>query len=97
MGTIGRRLKFAIPAVARGDPKAAASTPISDLDASILKQIVPDINALLEKDVLELPSFAELSGRQHLIMTIIELFRRQQQPIVLIFEDLQWFYESWNR
>ena len=70
------------------------STPISDLDASILKQIVPDINALLEKDVLELPSFAELSGRQHLIMTIIELFRRQQQPIVLIFEDLQWFYES---
>lgn len=70
------------------------STPISDLEASVLQQIVPDITALLERPVLELPSFAELSGHQHLIMTIIELFRRQQQPIVLIFEDLQWFYES---
>jgi tetratricopeptide (TPR) repeat protein/tRNA A-37 threonylcarbamoyl transferase component Bud32 len=70
------------------------STPVSDLEASQLRQLVPDISTLLERPLPNLPSLSEFSERQHLIMTIIDMFRRQQQPIVLIFEDLHWFYES---
>ncbi|MBX3066181.1 MAG: protein kinase [Anaerolineae bacterium] len=70
------------------------STPISDLEASILRQLVPDIDTLLERTVSPLPGISGFADRQHLILTVIDIFRRQEQPIVLIFEDLQWFYES---
>lgn len=70
------------------------STEISDLEANILKQIVPDIDILLERPIPPVAGIAEIMGRQHLIMTIVDLFKRHQAPILLVFEDLQWFYES---
>lgn len=70
------------------------STEVSDLEAGILKEIVPEISTLLERDI---PEVAELSGavwRQRLDLTIVDLIKRQRDPLVIILEDLQWADES---
>ncbi|MBC7812051.1 MAG: tetratricopeptide repeat protein, partial [Burkholderiales bacterium] len=74
--------------------RLALTTPVSDLEAGILNEIVPDIASLLERDI---PRIAPLDSRaqlQRLASTVIDLFRRQRQPVVLILEDLQWIIES---
>ena len=66
------------------------STNISPEEASVLSTILPDIGALFE----HVPAFSGTDAPQRLTRTIIDLFRRQTQPIVLLFEDLQWATES---
>lgn len=64
---------------------------VSDLEAGILSELVPDIAGLLERD--HIPTAPELAGpaaQERLIETIIALLKRQTQHIVLILEDLQW-------
>lgn len=70
------------------------STDISDLEASILKDIIPDISSLLERDISDPPKLSGNAHQQRLVATIAELFKRQTRPIVLLLEDLQWTKES---
>ncbi|MFN8487380.1 MAG: AAA family ATPase [Caldilineaceae bacterium] len=70
------------------------STPISDLEASVLKPIVPDIATLLACDIVDAPLMNATESRQRLVWVISELIRRQTQPLTLLFEDLQWAEES---
>lgn len=70
------------------------STPLSDFDAGILKTIIPDIDTLLEREVIEAPELDSKSSQQRLIASIVKLFESQPQPILLILEDLQWASES---
>ncbi len=67
---------------------------LSNLEAGILKEIVPDIDKLIERPVADAPKLTGEAGRQRLALTIVDLFKRQTQPIVLILEDLQWSTES---
>lgn len=63
---------------------------VDDLQAGILKDIVPDMDELLERDV---PDPIVLTGgdyRVRLITAIIDLIRTIKQPIVLMLEDLHW-------
>ncbi len=67
---------------------------VTDLQAGILKDIVPDIDALLQRDIANAP---ELTGKAHqdrIVLTIVDLFRDLPQPVVLLLEDLQWTDES---
>ncbi|MGB1287023.1 MAG: protein kinase domain-containing protein [Aggregatilineales bacterium] len=67
---------------------------ISDLDAAILKDIIPDIKRLIGRDV---PDAVEAGGdayQQRLIETISTLLQAQTQPLLIILEDLQWARES---
>lgn len=70
------------------------SSDLSDFDAGVLKQLVPDIDDLLERPIPEVAELEGQAGQQRLLQTILGVFRRQTQPIVLILEDLQWVVES---
>lgn len=67
---------------------------LSDLEASILKEIVPDISALIGRDVADAPELDARLGQQRLFTTVAALFQKQSQPILLIVEDLQWAREG---
>ena len=66
----------------------------TDIDASILKQIVPDIERLIQKEVQDAPTLEGQAGQDRLIDTIVNLVRSYKQPMLLILEDLQWAKES---
>lgn len=68
----------------------ALNTVLSDLEASILKEIVPDIATLLFREVEDAPQLPGGLGQQRLTLTLVDLLKRQIQPIVLLLEDLQW-------
>lgn len=70
------------------------STPLSDLDASVLKEIVPDLADLLGRPVADPPPLDPGVTQQRLVLTIAEVFRQQTRPILLMLEDLQWADES---
>ncbi|KXK14968.1 MAG: serine/threonine protein kinase [Chloroflexi bacterium OLB15] len=70
------------------------ATDVSEFEASVLREIVPDIGELLGYEVLPAPMLEGKPGQQRLISAVIELFRRQPQPIVLMLDDIQWASES---
>lgn len=70
------------------------STPVDDLEAATLKTIVPDIDKLLQRPIPNAPHMEGDAGHDRLMHTIVRLFQRQQQPVVLLLEDLQWMTES---
>ncbi len=74
--------------------RLALSTPLGDLEASILKEIVPDIGALQGREVPDAPSLDSRDAQVRLLRAIVGAFRAQQQPILLLLEDLQWANES---
>jgi tetratricopeptide (TPR) repeat protein len=70
------------------------STELTDLEAGILKPVVPDIEALLNRTIADVPLMEDQAGQQRLLNTIVRLFRREAGALVLILEDLQWAHES---
>lgn len=69
-------------------------TDLSDLEVGILRDVVPDIGKLLQRDVVGVPELPGQDHQQRLALTMVEVFRRQTQPVVLLLEDLQWAAES---
>lgn len=67
---------------------------LDDLDAGILKDIVPDIEQLLGRPIPGVVALEGTAYQQRLIGTIASLFQRQKTPILLLLEDLQWTGES---
>jgi tetratricopeptide (TPR) repeat protein len=74
--------------------RLSLSVELSDVEAAILKTIVPEIDVLLDRNISDLPKLGSEAEQQRLILTIANLFKRQSQPIVLLLEDLQWSSES---
>lgn len=72
----------------------ALHATLSDLEVSILRQLVPGIGTLLGRDVLDAPELAGSAGSQRLVLTLVDMLRRPSQPILLLLEDLQWAVES---
>ncbi len=64
------------------------------LQADILKDLVPDIESLLEREVADAPRLDGRSYQQRLILAIVDLFRTLPEPVLLLLEDLQWASES---
>ncbi|MCP4284605.1 MAG: tetratricopeptide repeat protein, partial [Gammaproteobacteria bacterium] len=67
---------------------------VSSLQARILKDIVPDIERLLDREIPDAPSVTGTAYQQRLTRTISDLFRDLPQPVLLILEDLQWTGEN---
>ena len=67
---------------------------VTDLEAGILKSIVPDIDRLLNRRITEAPSLESKAQQQRLSVTIADLLNRQTHSLLLILEDLQWAHES---
>ncbi|MBK8025504.1 MAG: protein kinase [Chloroflexi bacterium] len=74
--------------------RLALTTTLSDFEAGVLKAIVPDIAQLIGRAVPEPPEMTGSSAQQRLVMTIVDVFKQQGQPILLILEDLHWADES---
>ncbi len=70
------------------------SLDVSDLEAAILKPLVPDIDTLLERKVGSVPELQGEAGQQRLTSVIVDLMRRRSEPMTLLLEDLQWSIES---
>ena len=70
------------------------STVVSDLEASALQPLIPDIDALLGRAVAAAPTLPGPEERQRLVRVVIDLLRRQECPLLLLLEDLQWAEES---
>lgn len=66
----------------------------SDEEAAILREIIPDVGALLRRDVPPAPDLEGDARRERLEVTLLGLLRRITRPTVLILEDLHWSTES---
>ncbi|HRF98127.1 MAG TPA: AAA family ATPase, partial [Aggregatilineales bacterium] len=74
--------------------RLALSTTLTDIEASILKDIVPDIGDLIGHDVPDVTRIEGNPGQQRLILTMLDILARQKIPVLLLLEDLQWASES---
>jgi len=67
---------------------------VTDLQASILKDIVSDMDALLGREIALAPELTGKAYQDRIILNIVDLFRKLTRPVVLLLEDLQWTSES---
>ena len=70
------------------------TSDLSDLEAGVLKELVPDVDSLIGRDVPDAPVLPDRAHHQRLIRTLHEVLQRHQSPTLLILEDLQWSPES---
>lgn len=70
------------------------TTPVSDIDASVLKDVIPDISQLLQRPVADAPEVESTDYQQRLMETITSLFQRNTEPLLVLLEDLQWSRKS---
>src|SRR5450432_4093449 len=66
------------------------SIDLNDLEAGVLKPLVPDISTLLGREIPSVPELDPQPTQDRLLNVIEDMFRRQEQPLVVILEDLHW-------
>jgi tetratricopeptide (TPR) repeat protein len=74
--------------------RLALMTPLNEYEASLLKTLVPNLDILLERSIQPAPSLDAQSMQQEIVSLVVSMFKRQQQPVVLLLEDLQWVNQS---
>lgn len=62
----------------------------SEEEAGALKPLLPDLPALLERDVPELCDLEPQAAQARLMVSVEELLRRLGQPAVMLLEDIHW-------
>ena len=67
---------------------------LSELEASVLQTIIPDIERLFGQPVETPPILDQGAFQKRLLNIIMDIFRRQTRPTLLILEDLHWSDES---
>ena len=70
------------------------SAEVSDLEASILKLVVPDIGRILQRPIEDAAPLDGADTQKRLALTIAHLFTQHKQPILLVLEDLHWSTDS---
>lgn len=66
------------------------SVAINDLDAAVLRPIVPDIAELLGRPIADAPELDADAAQSRLFLAVEELFRVQPGPVLVVLEDIQW-------
>jgi predicted ATPase len=61
-----------------------------ELDASVLQEVVPDIERLLGRPIPPAPPLDGKSARYRLTRALANLLSQQKQPVLLLVEDLHW-------
>lgn len=69
-------------------------TELSELEASVLLRLVPNIADLIQRPVEPAPELEPQAALERLLTVIEAVFRRQDQTLVVILEDLHWASES---
>ncbi|MEM7032400.1 MAG: protein kinase [Chloroflexota bacterium] len=75
-------------------PHLVLNTDLSDLEAGVLKQMMPSISRMFDRPIPEPPQLQGEAAQQRLISTLLTVLKRQNQPTLLLLEDLQWAKES---
>ncbi|HRF95765.1 MAG TPA: hypothetical protein PLZ51_11245, partial [Aggregatilineales bacterium] len=57
---------------------------ITDEEESVLKELIPNIEAYVNHPVPDAPQLDPQDAQQRLVVVIQSLFRRQEQPVVLL-------------
>lgn len=70
--------------------KLVIGTPMSDLSASVLKELVPDIAALLGREVADPAPLEPRANRDRLMAALLERLAALGAPVLIILEDLHW-------
>ncbi|MDZ4767429.1 MAG: serine/threonine-protein kinase, partial [Chloroflexota bacterium] len=70
------------------------SAPLDDVTAGTLKELVPDIEMLLDRTIPDPPKLDAKAAYARLVRTITRLFKEHARPIVLLLEDIHWARES---
>jgi tetratricopeptide (TPR) repeat protein len=69
-------------------------TDLTDAEAGVLKAVIPDVEALIERDVEDAPGLDPAATRARLLDTVEAIVRRvavdEGQPILIVMEDLHW-------
>ena len=70
----------------------ALITPLSDLEASVLKPLIPDIEHLIGREVTDAPELSPQAMQARIISLTESLFERlpKDKPILIILEDVHW-------
>lgn len=71
-------------------PRLVLELDLTDLEASVLKPAVLNIERLVGRPVADAPNLPGEVGRQRFALTLVNLLRRLGQPTLLILEDLHW-------
>lgn len=74
--------------------KLVIGAPMSDLSASVLKELVPDIAALVDHEVADLAALEPQANRDRLMAALLERLSTVEAPVLIILEDLHWANES---
>ena len=69
-------------------------THIQDDETAILKPIIPDVDNLIGRSISTIDTKGSTSYLDQLKSVIAKIIRRQNRPVMLILEDLQWAEES---
>lgn len=69
-------------------------TQVTGGQAAVLKALVPDIDDLLGRPIPSAPPLSADAEQERLIFTLLQVFRQQTKPLVLLLDDLQWAAES---
>lgn len=71
-------------------PPLCLSAKLSDADAGVLKALVPNLPALLERPIPDLPAVDAQAAQLRVLNSFEALLSAQPTPTVLLLEDLQW-------
>lgn len=63
---------------------------LDDAEARLLLPLLPDLPALLQREVAEPPPLEPKAAQERLLALITTLFARIKQPTVVLIEDVQW-------
>ncbi len=76
--------------------RIALSVELNDLEAGILKEIVPDMDTLMEREIPAAPEIDRAESQRRLVRTIVEGLHKlaEQAPVLLLMFDLQWAEEG---
>ncbi|MHB8629843.1 MAG: ATP-binding protein [Aggregatilineales bacterium] len=63
---------------------------LDDTQVALLARLVPDLPALLGRELIGVPELAPQAAQALQFETIEAVFQRQSQPIIILMEDLHW-------
>ena len=63
---------------------------LTPLEASVLKTLVPDIAALIGREVADAPELDPQTMQNRLLNIVEAIFKRVTHPLVVILEDIHW-------
>ncbi|HNN95057.1 MAG TPA: AAA family ATPase [Pseudomonadota bacterium] len=64
--------------------------PLTDLEASILKPLLPDLPQLLRRPLPDAPELSTQAARMRLLLAMEQVLLGSQTPRLLLLEDLHW-------